>query len=237
MLDAEREALQKFLPTLNGEIALQVGAGRLLEMSHIAHKFMLLEVDHPENALDMEKSFPNIQPLIGTADSLLPFASSSVDLCLLPHVLEFADDPHQLLRESRDILTSGGHLVILGFNPYSLWGARGLISRKRYPWNGHNLSIYRLKDWLGLLEFKVCAGRMLYYSPPVQSEGLRSRFRFMEKAGDRWWPMLGAAYIVVAQKSDVGMTVIDLREKVTRRSLFSVPEPAARTSINGETCQ
>ena len=34
----------------------------------------------------------------------LPFASHSTDLVVLPHMLEFSDDPHQILREIERIL-------------------------------------------------------------------------------------------------------------------------------------
>ena len=184
----------------------------------------------------LQQSFPGreaVQPLFVRNNSILPFASSSIDLCLLPHVLDFADDPDQLLRESREILVSGGHLVILGFNPYSLWGGRGLMSRRRFPWNGHNLSVYRIRDWLGLLDFQICGGMMLYYSPPIQNQRLRERFSFLENAGDRWWPMLGSVYLLVAQKRDVGMTVIDFSEKFREKGFLNVPEPVAKSNFNG----
>src|SRR5580698_7465077 len=48
-----------------------------------------------------------------TADlTQLPLASSSMDLVLMPHVLEFADDPHQILREVERVLMPEGHVVI-----------------------------------------------------------------------------------------------------------------------------
>jgi hypothetical protein len=115
-------------------------------------------------------------------------------------MLEFSDEPHQLLRDSKEILVSGGHLVIMGFNPYSFWGLRKLFSRSRAPWNGHNISVYKIRDWLSLLDFQVTGGMMLYYSPVIQNQKFRRRFKFMEDAGDRWWPMLGSVYLLVAQK-------------------------------------
>jgi SAM-dependent methyltransferase len=42
----------------------------------------------------------------------LPLASNSADLVLLPHVLEFAEHPHQILREvERVLMPEGGRAV------------------------------------------------------------------------------------------------------------------------------
>ncbi|HEX5126138.1 MAG TPA: methyltransferase domain-containing protein, partial [Rhodocyclaceae bacterium] len=44
----------------------------------------------------------------------LPFASQSLDLVVLPHVLEFSDQPHQILREVERVLVPEGNIVIAG---------------------------------------------------------------------------------------------------------------------------
>ena len=50
----------------------------------------------------------------------LPIATQSIDLVLLPHVLEFAEEPHAVLREVDRVMMPEGRLVIVGFNPWSL---------------------------------------------------------------------------------------------------------------------
>ena len=50
----------------------------------------------------------------------LPFDSASIDLVVLPHVLEFSPQPHQVLREVERVLVPEGSVVVNGFNPYSL---------------------------------------------------------------------------------------------------------------------
>mgnify|MGYP003343999542 FL=1 len=79
----------------------------------------------------------------------LPLASHSVDLLVLPHVLEFSANPHQVLREVQRVLMPEGHAIILCFNPRSLWGLRRLFNRARgaYPWNGRFIHLPRIKDW------------------------------------------------------------------------------------------
>ena len=91
----------------------------------------------------------------------LPIASNSADLMLLPHVLEFSDDPHQILREVARVLRPEGHVIMACFNPWSLWGARRTFgSRQHYPWRGRFINLPRLKDWLALLELEVAGGSM-----------------------------------------------------------------------------
>lgn len=142
----------------------------------------------------------------------LPFASQSLDLVVLPHVLEFAEEPHQVLREVERVLIPEGQVIISGFNPASLWGLRqvaGRISGAHFlPQNGEFISLPRLKDWLKLLNMEVNRGHFGCYAPPCMTDKWLNRFSFMEQAGDRWWPYLGAVYIVQAIKRIRGMRLI-----------------------------
>ncbi len=141
----------------------------------------------------------------------LPLASQSIDLVVLPHVLEFAEQPHQILREAERVLMPEGSIVISGFNPLSLWGAKRAFLRRRdlpVPWCGRFLGLLRLKDWLSLLGFELNGGRFGRYAPPFRHTRWLQRFRFMEKAGDRWWPVLGGVYVVRAVKRTVGMRLV-----------------------------
>lgn len=142
----------------------------------------------------------------------LPFASQSLDLVVLPHVLEFATEPHQVLREVERVLIAEGQVIICGFNPASLWGVRQVAGRMTgahfLPQHGEFIGLSRLKDWLKLLNMEVNRGHFGCYAPPCATEKWLSRFSFMEKAGDRWWPYLGAVYMVQAIKRVKGMRLI-----------------------------
>jgi SAM-dependent methyltransferase len=85
----------------------------------------------------------------------LPFASQSIDLIVLPHVLEFAQEPHRVLREVDRVLMPEGHIVLTGFNPASLWGVQHgmqrLGVRPFLPRATQMIALPRLKDWLKLL--------------------------------------------------------------------------------------
>jgi SAM-dependent methyltransferase len=140
----------------------------------------------------------------------LPFDCGSLDLVLLPHVLEFADSPHRIIREVERVLRPEGSLIISGFNPYSLWGMRRALGPKHgYPWRGKFIGLPRLKDWLALLGFEVAGGRFAAYAPPLHHTKWLERFAFMEKAGDRWWAVSGGVYFLHAIKRVPGMRLIE----------------------------
>jgi SAM-dependent methyltransferase len=139
----------------------------------------------------------------------LPIASSSTDLVLLPHVLEFDEHPHQILRDVARVLMPEGHVVISGFNPFSLWGMRRAFHHgSDYPWRGRFITLMRVKDWLALLGFEIVGGQMACYAPPSRQHKWLERFRFMETAGDRWWPIGGGVYFLQAVKKVRGVRLI-----------------------------
>jgi SAM-dependent methyltransferase len=156
----------------------------------------------------------------------LPFLANSVDLILLPHALEFSQDPHQTLREAERVLVPEGHIMITGFNPFSAWGLKRSLSRDAdYPWHGNFLTLLRIKDWLALLGFEMSAARMACYAPPFANPLWLRRFEFMDKTGGRWWPMMGGVYFIVAKKRVLGMRVIrpNWNKSKLERGLVSVP--------------
>jgi len=154
----------------------------------------------------------------------LPLAAQSVDLLVLPHALEMTADPRLVLREAERVLMPEGQLVISGFNPLSLWRVRQMFAGRGAPppWNERFIGLLRLKDWLQLLGFELNGGRFGRYAPPVTNPRWLARFRFLDAAGDRWWPITGAVYVVRAVKRVHGMRVITpawRRERARRRGL------------------
>jgi SAM-dependent methyltransferase len=152
----------------------------------------------------------------------LPFDSQSLDLIVVPHALELARDPHLALREVDRVLRPEGRVVIVGFNPTSLWGLRqrvgrvcrgvGLGRRRSLflPSGGDFIGYRRLRDWLRLLSFEVEAGRFGCYRPPFSSDRWLARFGWTERWGDRWWPVFGAVYALTAVKHVRGMRLVGL---------------------------
>lgn len=218
---AEIDRLRAILPQLYGAVAVQVGC--------IGSQDWLAGCAIPTRLLYDVAAAPATPTVRGIPEAL-PFASKTISLAVLPHTLDFALDPHQVLREVDRILTPEGHVVIVGFNPLSLWGLWRVfdLRRGRVPWCGHFLRLMRVKDWLALLDFEIVNGSMLWYRPPLQRERSMERLRFLEAMGDRWWPLAAAVYVVVAKKRELGLT--PLRPAWRRRLVGRrVTQPLAKS--------
>ena len=160
----------------------------------------------------------------------LPFATGSLDLVLLPHVLEFSPHPHRVLREVERVLVPEGSVVISGFNPFSLWGARRLVAKRTaaVPWTGHFRSAMRIRDWLTLLGFEVQGSAFGAYAPPAGSPRWLERWRFLDRAGPRWWPVLGGSYLLHGVKRVHGMRLITPQWRVRKASAKKLSPIAQR---------
>jgi SAM-dependent methyltransferase len=196
LLKAEVAVLQSVLPHLFGFHLLQmggVGQGQLLDSSRIRHRCI---VNH-----SVIHSLPLPYSQVCAEPSLLPFAADSVDVVLLPHLLEFEENPHEVLREVERILIAEGHLIILGFNPISLWGVLHWFLEKRggVPWRSRFLSAFRVKDWLALLGFDLIQQNTFFFTPPFQRNCCIDH-QFLEFVGQRLAWNFGAVYVLVAKK-------------------------------------
>lgn len=205
LLKEEGRALQDILPHLFGYHLIQIGApddGSRLAASRIKHRCILGTPTLPGT--------PRTLVHVRAEAGALPVASDSVDVVVLPHVLEFAAEPHQILREVERVLIPEGHVVLIGFNPLSLWGIRRLFQYPRVPpWNGRFRTALRMKDWLALLGFETVELKTVFFAPPIAHRWLPRRVTSVfEAGGRRWWPLLGGVYIVTAKKKVSTLTPI-----------------------------
>ncbi len=222
VLDWEQRALDAVVSDVFGYHAMQLG---LPEMDVLRENRMPLRFCAADRQLTLpraemtgedetagDSAAPRTRVAVINNYEELPFATHSIDLVVMPHILEFARDPHQVLREVERVLVPEGRVIITGFNPASLWGARQFAARLGaspfLPREGHFIALPRVKDWLKLLSFDLSRGRFGCYAPSARSARWLQRWRFLEKAGDRWWPMLGAVYLLSAVKRVRGMRLI-----------------------------
>jgi len=88
----------------------------------------------------------------------LPLPSDTIDIVLLHHVLDFSSHPHRDLIEAARLVKAGGHIVIVGFDPLSLFGLYkwlAAVYSDKVVWRHNSLRQGRVIDWLQLLGFQV----------------------------------------------------------------------------------
>ena len=256
LLAWEQRHLDQAVVDLFGFHALQLGLPELdaLRANRMPHRWLAVESppaksDEATALVDDEGATPPIEKRAITLHchfDALPFDAASLDLVVLPHSLELARDPHLTLREVERVLVPEGRVIILGFNPASLWGTRQRLGRMRrrlglgterdlfLPRAGEFIGYRRLRDWLRLLSFEVESGRFGCYIPPVTSAKWLARFNWMEAAGDRWWPPFGALYYIVAVKRVRGMRLVGLVRDELRVKAVTAPAPVAATQRRAE---
>lgn len=135
---------------------------------------------------------------------MLAFETHSVDVLLMPHLLEISS-ADLVLQEAFRILKPEGRLILTGFNPKSLWGLSSWFDGKRLPTKSQCLALAELKRKIAAIGFEMEYGQFMDYLPAVNSPSTLKFWRFMEKAGDRWWPQCAAVYGVVLTKHLIGV--------------------------------
>ena len=236
-------ALQLGLPELDGLRANRMPHRWVASDSLVVHEALPL----PPPRDDLITTQPPDEPVALHCEfDALPFPDHSIDLVVLPHALELARDPHHTLREVERVLVPEGRVVIAGFNPASLWGLRQSAGRMKrglgidrgsglyLPRAGEFIGYWRLRDWLRLLGFEVEAGRFGCYRPPFSSARWLERFGWMDGVGDRWWPVLGAVYFLVAVKRVRGMRLIGLVKNERRKTKAAPAVVANREPAEAE---
>lgn len=209
-----------------GYHALQLGLPEISTLQHnrMPHRWLALPATAPECA----------GAHLVTDFEALPFPGNSLDLVTLPHTLELSPDPHGALREVERVLVPEGRAILCGFNPASLWGLRQRraqlyrrlgMGELYLPQEGGFIHYWRMRDWLRLLGFEVESSRFGLYRPGVRSEAWLERYRWLDRLGERSWPIFGAAYFIVAVKRVRGLHLLPADWK-RRRALATAPVAA-----------
>ncbi|NOS88558.1 MAG: methyltransferase domain-containing protein [Methylococcaceae bacterium] len=103
----------------------------------------------------------------------LPLQSDSVDMIIVPHLLEFDSHRFKTMREVERVLKPEGLLVVLNFNPWSVWVRYQFLWDKKMAdsWGGHFISRSRILDWLKLLSFEVTVSSDFYLDTVESKQG------------------------------------------------------------------
>ncbi len=199
ILKKEQALIDKKIHSLFGYHLLQLSISRqhdLAKQSAIRHRFSMCPVDE----------FNQQVGAIADPDNL-PLETDSTDVVILHHVLEYSQFPHQLLREAARITVPHGHLVIIGFNPWSLLGAWSAMSGRLSSssiWQNRLISMKRMYDWLSLLDLDLMSVDYCFYHSPHPR--ILQKLSSFERLGQRYRLPFGGSYVLVAKKEMATLT-------------------------------
>lgn len=180
--------------------------GVLSQSSPIAHKFCMA---------DSKVAFLESPQYGIIADfESLPFVPESLDLVILAHVLEFYEKPELLLSEIWNALIPNGYLLLLTFNPFSLWGLHEFIKHYHLPdlpQRGHYYSYYHLSNMLKFHDYYIDEFINFSYSVPTRfslSKHAENVYFALSKFA---WPNCGNVNLILARKQVAALTPIRLQ--------------------------
>lgn len=179
-----------------------------------------LEFGAPENAV------------VACANEL-PLESDGVDLHVLHHTLDMSLTPHDDLREAARTLLPSGKLIIVGFNPWSLWGLRRLFSaRKKAPWCGRFIAYKRLEDWLKVAGLTLEKREFIYYEPPVKSQVWWRRYGWLKGLLKPLKLPFSGVYVLTVTKQVKHHIAIKPRWRQARVRVPNLTKPTAKEMKN-----
>ncbi|MHA7878345.1 MAG: class I SAM-dependent methyltransferase [Saccharospirillum sp.] len=144
-------------------------------------------------------------PVVRADPEALPFEPESVDAVLMHHTLDQCENPYQALREAAMVLRPGGLMVVIGFNPFSLWGLRAFLARPAQGvWRSRFLRSGRVADWMQLLNFELERYEKHYFSLPFNCPEWVRHLGFLGRAQRFMMPATGAVYLLVGCKQVAG---------------------------------
>ncbi len=172
-----------------------------------------------------------------------PFEDDSLDVVILHHTLDFAQWPHQTLREAARCLSDSGRMIVVGYNPMSLWGlGKVLLGRwsQRFPWLCRFINPWRIADWLTMLDCRVVKA---YYTRPVlpwsafdltkwltfgKRQFFGKRDSSAKKLRSGFWP--GASYMLLCKPETPCLTPI--QKDWRRRQFTNLPIAGRSFTVN-----
>ncbi|MEA9977254.1 methyltransferase domain-containing protein [Pseudomonas sp. 10B1] len=182
--------------------------------------------DAPPQAKQVQRNVRLGAPLPGVEivceEQAWPLSEHAADVVVLQHGLDFCLSPHGLLREAAASVRPGGHLLIIGINPWSAWGLRHFFAHDALR-KARCISPSRVADWLNLLGFALEKRRFGCYRPPLASTAWQARLAGLERLGDSWQSPGGGFYLLVARKIVVGLRPVRQVQRQPMGKLLPLP--------------
>jgi ubiquinone/menaquinone biosynthesis C-methylase UbiE len=227
VLTEEQQCIDELLPEMFGYHLMQLSvlpSSRMFSASSTGHQFIVETGDDLDGDCCDEGNVKTPASSVIAHFEQLPIDADVIDVALLHHALDYSTHPHQLLREATRVLIPNGHIVLVGFNPFSLLGLGHSVARllsRSYTYRRQHLPVSRLKDWFEVLGLELIYSRRGYYGLPFNRYYSPRMNRFLAML----LPIIGGFYVLVLRKNITPMTKIQTKWK--KRSVL----PAWRKGI------
>ncbi|MCF6194512.1 MAG: class I SAM-dependent methyltransferase, partial [Kangiellaceae bacterium] len=170
----------------------------------------------------------------------LPISSDTIDLIVIPEVLQQAQFPHQILREVERTLIPEGHIILLVENVFS-WKSmknRVLTFIAEPHFKNRVISLSRISDWFRLLGLEICREIPVYasmdYSETFQSKKKENkRHSWLERITDLRKVFFSSYYIILAKKKVSTLTPIRASWRSNQKLVKPrFAEPSVRVTVD-----
>jgi hypothetical protein len=212
------------------EVSRKFFGYHLVRLGHLSSQIELAAcpIKHQINITSTTQTYTSL--VASPAD--LPVCENSVDAFLLAHELDFAKDPHQILREVDRTIMPNGYVVITGFNPFSLCGLFKYlpINKGSVLHDARFFSCARVKDWLQLLGFEIVDVKHLLFNELFLQRKLRASSKWSRWC-HQYLPIFTSMYVIVARKREIPLSLIKPKWKTNTK--FS----AVGASVRGGAMQ
>lgn len=215
LLAAERLRLEECLPKLHGHYLLQYSAWdqKIINETTLKHDFFVTKGVSGGAQVDFLQ---------------LPFRDNSMDCVVAHHILDQCGTPHYSLREAARVVVPNGYIVVIGFNPWSLWGVSRFLPKTKTPKGRRYISKRRVSDWLNLLGFRVEQVEQTLFLPPIVSHLFPGFSRKFDRLASDLGTPGGGVYIMIARKLVAGRTPIRPQWRALTGRRLPVATPSAR---------
>ena len=210
------DAIKRAVETVSDELSQRIFGYHMVKLGNLSSQIELTRcaVNHQFGQT------PTLSPFgsVVAEAAELPYVENSIDGFLLANELDFAQDPHQILREVDRCLTPSGHIILSGFNPYSLTGLGRFLPIKRdnVLHEAGCYSAHRVKDWLGLLGYEIIEQRNILFSMLFFNQRKRLPTQWHDQIS-RYLPWCSSVYVILARKRVWPMTTVRPKWKLNPR--------------------
>jgi SAM-dependent methyltransferase len=196
---------------------------------HLGDAFAELDAPHFERYTRIAWQRGSADVVSGSRN--LPLTSDSVDVLVVPHVLETIASPESLLREAYRVLRPEGHIILSGFTPWSILGLVRAVGSRRAcaPWNLTWHPAMRVVGWLEDHGFDRTAAPCA-----TSGSGDSSVLVPLRQPIGGIHPVLrraGGIYIVAARKRESRLRPLAARLRRRDVAVIGFAEASARSSV------